>query len=55
MLKVWMLNPNIETHTFETHLYRLRKKIKEGLNLKDFIINKGGRFYLNHELMGQKN
>ena len=29
MSKVWMLNPNIETHTFETHLFRLRKKIKE--------------------------
>ena len=55
MSKVWMLNPNIETHTFETHLYRLRKKIKEGLILKDFIINKGGRFYLNHKLTGEKN
>ena len=55
MSKVWMLNPNIETHTFETHLYRLRKKIKEGLILNDFIINKGGRFYLNHELTGEKN
>ena len=55
MSKVWMLNPNIETHTFETHLYRLRKKIKESLILNDFIINKGGRFYLNHELMGEKN
>ena len=55
MSKVWMLNPNIETHTFETHLYRLRKKIKEGLILDDFIINKEGRFYLNHELTGKKN
>ena len=55
MSKVWMLNPNIETHTFETHLYRLRKKIKESLTLDDFIINKGGRFYLNHELTGEKN
>ena len=55
MSKVWVLNPNIETHTFETHLYRLRKKIKEGLTLKDFIINKGGRFYLNHEITGEKN
>ena len=53
--KVWMLNPNIETHTFETHLYRLRKKIKESLILEDFIINKGGRFYLNHEFTGKKN
>ncbi len=55
MSKVWMLNPNIETHTFETHLYRLRKKIKEGLILNDFIINKGGRFYLNHKFTGEKN
>ena len=55
MSKVWMLNPNIETHTFETHLYRLRKKIKEELNLNDFIINKGGIFYLNQELTGEKN
>ena len=55
MSKVWMLNPNIETHTFETHLYRLRKKIKEGLILNNFIINKGGRFYLNHEITGKKN
>ena len=53
--KVWMLNPNIETHTFETHLYRLRKKINEGLLLNEFIINKGGRFYLNNELTGEKN
>ena len=55
MSKVWMLNPNIETHTFETHLYRLRKKIKEGFILNDFIINKEGRFYLNHKLTGEKN
>ena len=55
MSKVWMLNPNMETHTFETHLYRLRKKIKEGLFLNNFIMNKGGRFYLNDEFMGQKN
>ena len=55
MSKVWMLNPKMETHTFETHLYRLRKKIKETLLLKNLIMNKGGRYYLNHELMGQEN
>ena len=55
MSKVWMLNSKMETHTFETHLYRLRKKIKENLFLKNLIMNKGGRYYLNHELMGQEN
>ena len=55
MSKVWMLNSKMETHTFETHLYRLRKKIKENLLLKNLIMNKGGRYYLNHELMGQEN
>ena len=55
MSKVWVLNSNIETHTFETHLYRLRKKIKENLLVKNLIINKDGRYYLNNEIIGQKN
>ena len=55
MSKVWVLNSNIETHTFETHLYRLRKKIKENLFVKNLIINKDGRYYLNNEITGQKN
>ena len=55
MSRVWMLNPNMETHTFETHLYRLRKKIKEKLLLNNFIMNKKGRYYLNRKLTGMKN
>ena len=55
MSKVWVLNSNIETHTFETHLYRIRKKIKENLFLKNLIINKDGRYYLNNEIIGKKN
>ena len=55
MSQVWMLSPNIETHTFETHLFRLRKKIRENLFLKNLIMNKEGRYYLNYELIGQKN
>ena len=55
MSKVWMLNSKMETHTFETHLYRLRKKIKENFFIKNLILNKGGRYYLSHKLMGKKN
>ena len=55
MSKVWMLNSKMETHTFETHLYRLRKKIKENLFLKNLIMNSRGRYYLNHQLAGQEN
>ena len=55
MSKVWVLNSNMETHTFETHLYRLRKKIKENLFVNNLIINKDGRYYLNNEIIGQKN
>ena len=55
MSEVWMLNPNIETHTFETHLFRLRKKIKANLFLDNFIMNREGRYYLNAELIGKKN
>ena len=55
MSKVWMLNPNTETHTFETHLFRLRKKIKENLLINNFIMNIKGRYYLNSELTGKEN
>ncbi len=55
MSKVWLLNSNVETHTFETHLYRLRRKIKENLFVKNLIVNKEGRYYLNHKIIGQKN
>ena len=36
---VWGFNKNISTHTFETHLYRLRKKIKDNLISGELIIN----------------
>ena len=55
MWQVWMLSPNVETHSFETHLFRLRKKIRENLFLKNLIMNKKGRYYLNNEFIGQKN
>ena len=37
--KVWSYQSDIETHTVETHIYRLRKKIVNIFNDKEFIIS----------------
>ena len=37
--KVWSYQSDIETHTVETHIYRLRKKILNTFNDKDLIIS----------------
>ena len=38
--QVWSYQSDIETHTVETHIYRLRKKIFNTFNDKEFIISK---------------
>ena len=38
--KVWSYQSDIETHTVETHIYRLRKKILNTFNDNEFIISK---------------
>ena len=37
--KVWGHNSNLETHTVETHIYRLRKKIAKEFEDDKFIIS----------------
>ena len=36
---VWDYSPDLETHTVETHVYRLRKKMKETFGDENFILN----------------
>ena len=38
--RVWSYQSDIETHTVETHIYRLRKKILNSFNDNEFIISK---------------
>ena len=37
--KIWNYSNNLETHTVETHIYRLRKKFKNHFNDNDFILS----------------
>ena len=43
---IWNYNSKVETHTFETNLYRLRKKIEKKFNDKNFIYEKDSFYYL---------
>jgi len=44
---VWEYADNVETHTLETHIYRLRQKLKKELGLDNFLITDDGGYILN--------
>jgi DNA-binding response OmpR family regulator len=43
---IWNYNSNLETHAFETHLHRLRKKINNIFKDNRFIVEKNSKYYL---------
>ena len=45
--KVWSYQSGIETHTVETHIYRLRKKILKTFNDNEFLISKKNGYQIN--------
>tara|TARA_Y100001933_G_scaffold242413_1_gene270079 strand:- start:10 stop:570 length:561 start_codon:yes stop_codon:yes gene_type:complete len=44
---VWDYSSNLETHTVETHIYRLRKKMREIFGDENFIFNNNNGYSIN--------
>ncbi len=44
--EIWKYSDELETHTVETHIYRLRKKIKKVFNDDNFILSSKEGYYL---------
>ena len=43
---IWKHSHDLETHAFETHLHRLRKKINKYFKDKNFIVERNSLYYL---------
>ena len=44
--KVWGYSSELETHTVETHVYRLRKKISDSFNDEQFLISTDDGYFI---------
>ena len=44
--EIWGYAPDIETHTVETHIYRLRKKISNKFNDENFILSHQNGYFI---------
>lgn len=45
---IWKHSLDLDTHAFETHLHRLRKKMDKYFNDKNFIVEKKSLYYLSN-------
>jgi len=45
---IWNHSSDLETHAFETHLHRLRKKMNKFFKDKKFIVEKNSLYYLSN-------
>ena len=43
---IWGYSPDMETHTVETHIYRLRKKISKKFNDENFILSHQNGYFI---------
>jgi DNA-binding response OmpR family regulator len=43
---IWKHSTDLDTHAFETHLHRLRKKMNKYFNDNNFIVEKNSLYYL---------
>tara|TARA_B100001063_G_C16750994_1_gene550279 strand:- start:766 stop:1341 length:576 start_codon:yes stop_codon:yes gene_type:complete len=43
---IWNYSPDLETHTVETHIYRLRKKIDDNFSDKNFIMSHNNGYFI---------
>jgi DNA-binding response OmpR family regulator len=44
--QVWKYSSELETHTVETHIYRLRKKIDDNFKDDNFIVSSDDGYYI---------
>jgi DNA-binding response OmpR family regulator len=45
---IWNHSSDLETHAFETHLHRLRKKMNKFFKDRKFIVEKNSLYYLSN-------